>query len=859
MKVAESNNTVLLSWLVYPAVMLLCLVLHTWLVQRGIALQAAALIPVFFGAVLVTALERILPHDLNWQGKWQDVKQDFVFMLLIQVVLPRLLGLLVVLTVVGSVSGIIPPSSLWPHHWPVPLQAMLMMLAADFMRYWLHRLAHENAFLWRFHAVHHSPKKLYWLNVGRFHPVDKALQFLLDVLPFMLLGVGESVIALYFVFYAVNGFFQHSNIQMKFGFLNYIISSAELHRWHHSRVTAESNTNYGNNLIIWDWLFGTRFLPCDRDIHDLGLKNRDYPMTFSEQMRTPMTPAITDRNVSLSSFKNSIANLLLHLIMRYIRYQYWRPLLKATHDPRKAQIKVLGEIINDNHLTRYGWNHNFNSINDYADFTRYVPVNDYESLRPYIQEQEKSGKEALINDSVIMYAMTSGTTADPKLLPVTERMLVDYRRNQAIFSYLQYVHRPAALKGRYLAIVSGAIEGHTEKGCPFGSISGVLYQKAPGIMQMKYTTPPAIFELEDYALKYYLILRLALMYRNLSYIICANPSTLLKLEALINDELQSFFDEIASGSLRDMPGMDDLPQDLGRVLNKRLRPRPERAGQLAALIEKSPKISLCDVWPELAMITTWKGGSCSIALEALKKSISSATALVDLGYLSSEFRGTYTYDYDRDAGIPALQDNFYEFVSVTEQEQETARFLTLEELEKGRDYFIYVTTRGGLYRYHMNDIVRVEGFLNRTPLLCFLQKGRGVTSITGEKLYESQVIEAVTSVLADKNIESPFYLMMAGREEAVYCLYLEACKLGSSAQDELARGIDQQLCRVNIEYGSKRDSGRLAPLELRLLQDGAGEKYRLACIGHGQKEGQFKIVALQYLDELKFDFSGCLQ
>jgi len=859
MNASESGNTVLISWLVYPAVMLLCLVLHAGMLQSGIPLQASTLTPVFLGGILVTALERVLPHDLNWQGKWQDIRQDFVFMLLIQVVLPRLLGLLVVLAVVGTVSGIIPPSSLWPHHWPVPLQVVLMMLAADFMRYWLHRLAHENAFLWRFHAVHHSPQKLYWLNVGRFHPVDKALQFLLDALPFMLLGVGESVIALYFVFYAMNGFFQHSNIQMKFGFLNYIISSAELHRWHHSRLTAESNTNYGNNLIIWDLLFGTRFLPDDREIHDLGLKNHDYPMTFREQMLTPLTPAISDRNVSLSSYRNCIANLFLHLRMLYIRYRYWRPLLQATHAPREVQMDVLDDILRDNQSTRYGCDHHFNSIHGYADYARHVPVNDYESLRPYIREQDESGTAALINEPVIMFAVTSGTTADPKLLPVTDRMLLDYRRNQAIFSYLQYLHQPRALKGRYLAIVSGAIEGHTKNGIPYGSISGVLYQKAPGIAQLKYTTPMAIFELEDYVLKYYLILRLALMYRNLSYIVCANPSTLLKLEALINDELQSFIDEIAAGSLRDMPGMDVLPQSLRRELDQRIRPRPERARQLAVLADKCAKVRLRDVWPELGMITTWKGGSCSIALDALQKSIAPETALVDLGYLSSEFRGTYTFDYDTGAGIPALQDNFFEFVSVIDQERGTPSFLTLDELETGKDYFIYVTTRGGLYRYHMNDIVRAESFLNRTPLLRFLQKGRGVTSITGEKLYECQVIEAVTSVLSDANAESSFYLMTADREGAVYCLYLEAGKLSSAEQDELARDIDQQLCRINIEYGSKRDSGRLAPLELRLLQGGAGEDYRLACIRQGQREGQFKIVALQYHDELMFDFTECLQ
>ena len=184
------------------------------------------------------------------------------------------------------------PATLWPHHWPAGLQVVLMLLAADFLRYWLHVAAHAYSPLWRLHAVHHSVPKLYWLNVGRFHPLEKALQYLLDALPFVLLQVSPDVLALYFVFYSINGFFQHSNVELRFGWLNYVISSAELHRWHHSRVTGESNANYGNNLIVWDLLFNTRYLPRDRNVSDLGLGNTNYPLSFVAQMKTPFIKGI---------------------------------------------------------------------------------------------------------------------------------------------------------------------------------------------------------------------------------------------------------------------------------------------------------------------------------------------------------------------------------------------------------------------------------------------------------------------------------------------------------------------------------------------------------------------------------------
>ena len=144
--------------------------------------------------------------------------------------------------------------------------------------------------LWRFHVVHHSPHRLYWLNVGRFHPLDKAGQYVFDALPFVLLGVSSEVLAAYFVFYAINGFFQHSNCWVALGPLNFIVSGPELHRWHHSVLPAESDRNFGNNLILWDILFGTRFLPKDRAVETLGLRNRAYPMGFLAQMKAPFIP-----------------------------------------------------------------------------------------------------------------------------------------------------------------------------------------------------------------------------------------------------------------------------------------------------------------------------------------------------------------------------------------------------------------------------------------------------------------------------------------------------------------------------------------------------------------------------------------
>jgi ornithine lipid hydroxylase len=204
-----------------------------------------------------------------------------------QVALPMALTWLAVLGLQTFIAGNGLSFDIWPSSWPILAQLALKVIAGDFLRYWLHRAAHTWTPLWRLHEVHHHPDKLYTTNVFRFHPLEKSLQFLADTLPFMLVGIGPEVLAWYFVFYAVSGLFQHSNIDVRLGPLNYLFSGPEVHRWHHSQKVAESNNNYAHSFVVWDILFGTYFRPRDRKVEALGLLDANYPKGFLRQMGAP--------------------------------------------------------------------------------------------------------------------------------------------------------------------------------------------------------------------------------------------------------------------------------------------------------------------------------------------------------------------------------------------------------------------------------------------------------------------------------------------------------------------------------------------------------------------------------------------
>ncbi len=835
----------------YPASFFLAIAAFLWSSANGYPKWASAHLPVIVcAAIVLPVLEHIMPHRRDWRPDWKEWNTDAVYTIVVQIAMPPLLALLVVL----GLSDLTRPylhSSLWPHEWSILAQGILMVLLVDLMRYWVHRFAHANPTLWRLHAVHHSPDKLYWLNTARFHPLEKALQFAFDSMPFILLGVNEYVLAFYFVCYAVNGFYQHSNVHLRFGPLSYVFSTAELHRWHHSKILREANHNYSNTTIVWDIVFGTYYRPRDRDLARTGIQNDRYPMNFGRQLLGPFVRNLESRNVFVPSLREAAMNLLLRLGFAKINHTEWRALEKAARHVAAAQQQVLHRILCQNRSTAFGERHRFAEVASLEDFQRLCPVQNYDSLRPYIDEQKNTGQPAVTAEGAVYYAKTSGTTGASKLLPVTPTMFAQIERQQALAGFLQYRACPRAFRGALLGITGAAEEERTAGGKPAGAISGVMYEKLPWPMKRKFILPPAVFAIKDHLAKYLLILRLALAERDITYLATANPSTFVLLLELIHKYREELLTGIETGQ---WPVDRPLPPEVVESVKCKLRPDRARAAELRKLFTAKEHLAIRDIWPHVAMVATWTGSNCRIPLQTVKARLPEAAVTMDLGFLASECRMTLTVEPDTSAGLPVFTDYFFEFVERARRNDGQPEFLTLDMVEPGREYYIFVTTTGGLYRYDMNDIVTVTGYWHGVPLIEFLQKGRGVTNITGEKLYEKQVIQATTDTATQCSLTFVFFILLADRDASRYEFYFEPGGSVVPDLDELSRLLDENLGQQNEEYKQKRASGRLMPLLARRLKPGAATNFRVHLVKRGQKEGQFKVQCLAYKDEAGFDF-----
>lgn len=282
----------------YPALLAGGLLILWLLLSIGAELVWAPYVAIAIIGPLILACEYIAPFRAEWRPSLRDFQRDAVFMGVVQVVVPLVMVWAATVLISGALISNGWTFNLWPSSWPILAQLALKVVAGDFLRYWLHRLAHTWTPLWRLHEVHHSPQKLYTTNVFRFHPFEKSLQFLCDTLPFMLLGIGTEVLAYYFVFYSLSGLLQHANIDIRLGPLNYVFSGPEVHRWHHSREIRESNNNYAHSFVIWDLVFGTYFRPRDQTVVKLGLLDEAYPDTFVRQLGAPFRTAKPDSDAA---------------------------------------------------------------------------------------------------------------------------------------------------------------------------------------------------------------------------------------------------------------------------------------------------------------------------------------------------------------------------------------------------------------------------------------------------------------------------------------------------------------------------------------------------------------------------------
>jgi hypothetical protein len=506
----------------------------------------------------------------------------------------------------------------------------------------------------------------------------------------------------------------------------------------------------------------------------------------------------------------------------------------ATHRPREIQENLLQRILKYQAGTDFGRRHHFARIQSPADFRRQLPVAGYEYFEPYLARVRRGELNALLADRLVhMFALTSGTTAARKYIPVTPQYLADYRRGWNLWGLKVYRDHPEVKLRPIVQLSSDWDEFRTEGGHPCGSVSGLTATMQKRIIRYIYCVPPCVGRIKDSAAKYYTTLRLS-VHRRVGMVITANPSTLISMARVGDLEKATLVKDLHDGTL---DSRFNIPADIRAELAPRLaRRRPARARDLEEIIHRTGTLYPKDYWPRDCLLGNWTGGSVGAYLQHYPRYYGS-TPVRDVGLIASEGRMTIPLSDCTASGVLDITSHYFEFIPEAEIDSPQPIALAAHEVEEGQTYFIVPTTAFGLYRYHISDLVRVTGFHNQTPLVEFLSKGAHFANLTGEKLSEYHVTQAMTQVLHDLRLSLSSYALAPcwNEETPYYGLFVEHTDLASEGQARgLAQAFDTRLKDINVEYASKRDSLRLGMVRLQVLPGGTWMKWdrqRLAQTG----------------------------
>ena len=505
----------------------------------------------------------------------------------------------------------------------------------------------------------------------------------------------------------------------------------------------------------------------------------------------------------------------------------------ALRDPAAAQRAILQRVLRAGQESAYGRAHGFASIRTPAGFAERVPPTTYDDLAPWTERVADGETGVLTNAPVLFMEPTGGSSGYLKLIPYTRALLAEFSAATMPWLFDLLVHRPRLARGRaYWAITPPARElARTAGGVPVGMQDDADYFPAPlrALLRRTLAAPPSVALAPDVDACRHLTLLALLGAPDLALVSVWSPSFLAALAALLDERWEWLLRDLELGT----SGLPLSPR-VARKVRRELPARPDVARALRARFGRRAPEELGLVWPRLALISCWTGGHAARALSAVRArfprvEIQGKGLLATEGVVSIPLLGA-------SAPVAAVTSHYLELI---EPREERARPIHLAEV--GGTYEVALTTGGGLYRYRLRDLVRVEGMLHRTPLLSFLGRADRGSDLAGEKLTPGLAERAIADAVAATGVDVPFAMLAPSLEPSPhYRLYVEATAAGA---EELAAAVDRALRRAH-HYALCRSLGQLAPVRGVGVRDGH-RSYERACAQRGQRAGAIKPPALE--------------
>lgn len=494
----------------------------------------------------------------------------------------------------------------------------------------------------------------------------------------------------------------------------------------------------------------------------------------------------------------SVAAAAANGVLATVGLPAYARLRRSLRDPAAAQNAVFRRLVGDNAPTAFGAAHGFAGIRTIDDYRRRVPVRTFDELRPWLGPVER-GHAAVVTRGVVDWLEPSGGSSGRcKLVPYTRALRAELAAATLPWLVDLYLTRPGLRSGTaYWAISPPAPRPPTTPGgIRVGATSDAEYFPLPvrGVVRRTQAVGTDVAAAGDMTACRLATLESLLDAEDLGFISVWSPTFLTRLV----EALDEHWDHLSRG--RRLPARP--PQDLGTI------------------------------WPRLALISCWADGHAARSLPAVRDRFPNV-AIQPKGLLATE--GVVTVPlHDADAPVAAVRSHFLEFL-----DDDGPRLVG--ELDVGGTYEVVLSTGGGLYRYRLGDLVRVEGRLHATPLLTFVGRNDGRVDLVGEKLSPALVESALAAAEAATGVRTSFALLAPASTGRGYVLTVDRPP-GPAACARLAAALDAEL-RAAHHYRLARDLGQLDAVQGCAVA-GAERAWEAARLARGHRAGAIKPTVL---------------
>lgn len=510
-------------------------------------------------------------------------------------------------------------------------------------------------------------------------------------------------------------------------------------------------------------------------------------------------------------------------------------LLASLGEAAQCQRRVFEAAVTGNATTEFGHRHSFDLVDGIDEFRAVVPIGTYGDYAPWIERAAAGQPGVLTAEEPLLYFTSSGSTGDPKKIPITAGFARDCFMPFLYATYAGIAERHANLIERDDAVFSlkhdpGAPTGATASGKAHIGVSQLDFSTVGERMREPGTTgpwgplPDDLLRLGTFERLYHRV-RIAAEH-DVRCLVGINPAQVAALPQLLARWWPQLLEDLSTGRLGDAV---------------RRQPNPKRAAELWRLAEARGVLQPRDLWPRLELLVCWNTGLATLYLPRVLETFGSEVAVHPAPVAASEGPIGIPIDGHPTAGPLFVSGVFYEFVPAAQEIRPEAETLLFDQLEDGEEYHVILTHPGGFYRYAVGDVVRVQGFVGDVPRVEYA--GRSTTaSMAGERLRESQLIRALgrACAVAGCSITNATARCDETSRPPRYEVAVELVEGDSTVAETFAARLDRALSQESRRYRTARARGRLGSPRVRFVAPGAFHREWERRVREGNRPPQVK-------------------